>query len=130
VAYVDYFNVAPYQDFEVITKPAKQKVYIQIPRQSTSTDGPGQQNGGDEAYGEEESAHISLTPYSVTTSRGMIAVNYSSTYIYVTSVRPAPGCTYEGGRSGVFIETTFKCPSGETQVQLWLSGGRIQQKIE
>ncbi len=136
VARVDYFGSAPYQDFEVIAKPEKQKVYVQAPRttsqspRSTSGSGGSQTQTLSPSQPSAQSPQQVLKPYSVTTSRGTISVEYSSTYITVKSIIPAAGCTYEGGRSGTFIETTFKCSGGETQVQLWLSNGQIQQKIE
>jgi hypothetical protein len=130
VAYVDYFNTASYQDFEVIARPEKQKVYVQMPGSQTSSQGSAQTSPSRSAESSNPVKQPSLTPYSVTTSAGSITVEYSSAYIYVRSVKPSASCGYEGGRSGTFVETTFKCPGGETQVQLWMSGGRIQQKIE
>lgn len=133
VAYIDYFNMAPYQDFEIIEKPEKQKIYVQTRRQQINSPpniSPTQPPTGTPPPTSDPNPQPTLIPYSVSTSAGSITVEYSPSYIYVRSIVPSTSCNYEGGRSGASIEVTFKCPGDETQIQLWLSSGTIRQKIE
>jgi hypothetical protein len=134
VAYVDYFNIAPYQDFEVIEKPVKAKVYVQSPKISNNTvlqsQKPQTYTNNPDMQPTSQPSTPGLTAYSVSTSGNSIQVEYSPTYINVRTVTPAQGCTYEGGRSGTAVEVTFKCPGREIQIQLWLDAGQIRQKIE
>lgn len=123
VAYVEYYNALPYQEFEVINPPSTSP-------QNKNTPPTNNDNN------EEESAaplinYTQKKPATITTSNGSsISVQYDSTTIYVTSVAPAAGCTYEGGQSGAQVEVTFICGSQQTQVQLALVNGQLVQQIE
>lgn len=124
VAFVEYYNALPYQDIEVIAQPASNTTELQTAPTEQSKQNPA------------PITDKSTTPYTakqtktITTSRGTIIVEYDATTIYVTSIAPAQGCTYEGGKSGPQVEVTFKCPSGETQVQLSIANGQVVSKIE
>lgn len=128
VAYVEYFDVAPYQDFEVIARPKIAAAPTQIAANiSTSTT-----EATDNTEAEITPAQVSptLASKTVTVSSGSIYVKYSSTMIYVQSITPATGCTYEGGQSGSQVQVTLKCSQSETQVTLSLSGGQLVTRVE
>lgn len=136
VAYVEYFDIAPYQDFEVIEKPRaatenSSPASTLTPKSNTATTQSSTSSSTSSTTpSATASTSTSLPAKTVTTSSGTVRVTYSTSTIYVQSISPAGGCTYEGGRSGGQVEVTFKCGGTETQVQLWLSGGQIQTKIE
>lgn len=123
-AIIDYFGVVSYQDFTVITPP-EPKIITRVERQDVS--------GQLEADDLREAPASDITSFSektISTANGSVAVRYSTTTIYVTSVTPASGCSYEGGGSGPQVEIEFKCSGTELQVKLWLSNGQLLQKIE
>lgn len=120
VAYVEYYNSLPYQDFEVIAKPAVPKVN-RITRTNT-----GDSSGRSSSTTQPTSVRRSKT---ISTSGGSISVQYTSSMIYVISINPAPGYTYEGGSSGSDVEVTFKGAT-EIQIKLTLSGGQLQVRTE
>lgn len=129
VAYVEYFNIAPYQDFEVIIRPPlPAPLPVSIPRTTiqkttaptpASTDHEGESTTSSSAAPSLGSKTISVQNF------GTIYVKYSSTTIYVQSIVPASRCTYEGGQSGPQVQVTFKCSESENQVNIRLSGGQI-----
>lgn len=147
VAYVEYFNAAPYQDFEVITRPAKpsaQNTPTLPTATSRTTTNSAAGNTTTSIPTATPTQTTATTPTSITTtptqttlpsktvsvSTGSINVTYSSTTIYVQSIVPRAGCTYEGGRSGSKVEVTFKCSGSETQVTLQLSNGQLVYRVE
>lgn len=110
VAYVEYYNALPYQEFEVIARP--------VVKATTAT----------------SSSTTTETPYTakqsktVTTSYGSISVQYDNSYIYVTSIAPntANNCRYRGGNSGAIVRVTFICGEENTlQLQLSIVGNQI-----
>lgn len=107
VAYVDFYNALPYQDFEVIAKPEPA-----VPATAPSSSGAQQSSGS------------TLRSQTVTTSGGSISVEYNASAIYVLSINPAPGYTYERSGYGRQIEITFKS-NNEIQVQLSLVSGQL-----
>lgn len=125
VAFVEYYNELPYQEFEVLAQPS----------QKTSVSG-GSTPSIEQETAQQPQTNQYLTPYTVkqektvSTNAGSITVQYDSTNIYVISVAPASGCTYEGGRSGRQVEVTFKCKGSQTQVQLSIVNGKLFTKIE
>jgi len=131
VAFVEYYNALPYQEFEIIEPPVKQSA---APSSSSTQESESQ---------DDESSTTPVqqslpTPAPITkkqsktipTNRGSISVEYDTTNIYVISIAPASGCSYEGGSSGPQVQVTFKCPSGETQVQLNMVNGQLVPTIE
>lgn len=137
VAYVDYFDVAPYQDFEVITKPAPAPPPIVTPAPAKTLPAPLPTTRYTEPSDSNDSAGgdaVTTTPTSqnktISVSSGSINVSYTSTYITVQSISPAAGCTYEGGQSGSSVQVTFKCTNTQTQVTLRLSNGQIVVRTE
>lgn len=105
VAYVEFYNALPYQEFEIIA----------LPTGNSSTPGTTTQT---------------KQTKTITTSRGAIAVQYDATYINVTSITPASGCGYEGGNSGQQVQVKFSCPNGETQIQLNIVNGQLVPSVE
>lgn len=142
VAYVEYFNTAPYQDFEVIARPAKPTASTTPAPTTKTTSTPTKAATPTTATTTTAPTTTSTTPTSTTStqpslpsktvsiSAGTINVTYSSTTIYVQSIIPKAGCSYEGGRSGSQVEVTFKCSGTETQVTLRLSNGQIVYRVE
>lgn len=144
--FIEYFNSVSYQDFEVIKKPkivkkktttsqhpAPSVVVPQLPSSTSSTSSTSNKSDDEEeqqvSTGGGSTSQI-IGQKTVSTGAGSITVEYSSSYVYVLSISPAAGCSREGGRSGSFVEVTFKCGGNETQIQLWVSGGTLRQKIE
>lgn len=138
VAYVGYFNTAPYQDFEVISKPEK-RVVAQAPSvaptptyTNTSPTRTTVSNQGQTVAAPTTPA-IQYAEKTIATSAGTVSVKYSSTSFTILAVVPNAGCSFEGngvGFTGTNSETTFKCPDGETQLQLRLVGGVLRQRVE
>lgn len=123
-AVVDYFGVVSYQDFKVITPP---KIVAKTEQTPTTTTQPAQTTAPVETT---TTPAVALSEKTVSTANGSILVRYSTTTVYVISINPASGCTYEGGGSGTQVEVAFKCSGTETEVHLWVSGGQLIQKIE
>lgn len=125
VAYVEFYNELPYQEFEIIARPT---IGTTSQQSQTTTTNPVPQSTQTATPTEP----IITTKKSETfkTNSGSISVLYDDSAIYVTSIAPAAGCTYEGGRSGPQVQVEFKCGETETQVKLTLANGRITQQIE
>lgn len=121
VAVVEHYNAIPYQDFEIIVPPPAAPEPAPVVVQSSSTSS---------STSSTQSNQSSLRSKTITVSGGSIAVQYSSTQIFVLSITPNGGCTYEGGRSGPSVQVTFKCGGSETQVSLSLRGGQLVQQVE
>lgn len=109
VAYVEYYNALPYQEFEVIAQPAKQAAISAV-------------------------VPATVTPYTVKqsktidTSYGSISVQYDTSYIYVILIAPntANNCLYRGGNSGTIVQVTFICgEENRLQLQLSIVGNQI-----
>jgi len=134
VAFVEYYNALPYQEFEVDeappvsnatqtqSTPTAQAPLVTVPSSTTLP-----------------STGIAPTTTSTTTKQsytksvsgaGSISVQYDTTTIYVVSITPATGCTYEGGQSGRQVQVTFKCSATETQIQLNIVHGQIVTNVE
>lgn len=126
VAYVEHYHALPYQEFEIIAKPANAAT-PSTPVAATTKATTQTATLVQQPVTSQTTARQSKT---VSTARGSITVEYDTTSIYVTTVAPASGCSYEGGRSGRQVEVTFKCSGGETQVQLSLVNGKLASKIE
>lgn len=126
VAFVEYYNALPYQEFEVIKKPAipKSSAPNSTPSSpSTQPSSPSTGNTGVQPTAPKKTKTVSI-------AQGSISVQYDSSTIYVTSIAPASGCSYEGGRSGREVEVTFKCGESETQIKLEIVNGSISTSIE
>jgi len=121
VAYVEYYNELPYQDIEVILPPTINK--------TTPTESDNQASSQQETRPQNDNTYTDKQSKTVTTPMGSISVQYDSTNIYVISIAPASGCTYEGGQSGSQLEVTFKCTNGETQVQLRVVNGQLVSTV-
>jgi hypothetical protein len=133
VAYIKYFNVIAYQDFEVIDKPKISS--------STATSSSGQSGGASSSANTSSQQQTqSSTGGGSTTSKssktfsfsqGSISIQYDNSLIYIISVNPASGCDYEkNGSTGKSLEVTFKCAGGETQIKLFNSGGSVSYSVE
>lgn len=147
VAYVEYYNSLPYQDFEIIEKPIAPAVVAINPSTPTSSNTP-----TSTPYTSPTSSTPSSTPSQPTTPSqqtpppatsqsktipviynsatiGTVTVTYTNSYITVNSIKPAAGYTYEGGHSGATIEIVFKKAELEVQLHLWLSNGVLMQSV-
>lgn len=127
VAYVEYYNALPYQEIEIIAPPP-----AVVNNTSSAGAGTAQQTQAPAAAAPTQSAapYTAKQTKTISVTSGSITVEYDTAYIYVTSIAPAKGCTYEGGNSGPQVEVTFKCFGGETQVQLHIVNGQIVSKVE
>lgn len=125
VAYVEFYNELPYQEFEIIAQPTAEAAFQQ--NQSTATSSVPQST---QTTTQTEPIITTKKSETFKTNSGSISVLYDDSAIYVTSIAPAAGCTYEGGRSGPQVQVEFKCGGTETQVKLTLANGKIIQKIE
>jgi hypothetical protein len=131
VAIVEHYNALPYQDFEVIVpptpapKPVAAPVPVPVVNQASKSTSQSTQSTSTPT-----SPNQTLKSKTITLSSGSISVQYNSTQIYVISVTPQSGCTYEGGRSGTQVQVTFKCGGNETQLQLSIVNGQLQQRVE
>ncbi len=136
VAFVEYYNELPYQEFEIIAKPQPQESSTANPSSSSNKSEHNAQTDSVPNSVQNPSPNPIVEPYtskksaSIPTTGGVVTVQYDNSTIYVTSIAPAAGCTYEGGRSGQQVEITFKCPGGETQLQLTMINGQLVQKVE
>jgi hypothetical protein len=141
VAYVEYYNELPYQDFEVIEKPAvpeipvpeSETVVLPTPStpDSTSTSSNTNTSTSENSSQTDEDEESTTETQTVTVDNvGRVVVSIDGTYITVISVTPTNGYTsYEGGRSGTNVEITFK-GNGETQLQLSVVNGQLKSKVE
>ncbi len=139
VAYVEYYNELPYQDFEVIEKPAVPEIpepttqTIVLPAPTTSSAGSSSNNSSQSSQDQSQATNDeepTAQTQTVSISAGEVVVSIDGTYITVISVTPKNGFTsYEGGRSGTKVEITFK-GNGETQLQLSVKNGQLVTKIE
>jgi len=135
VAHVDYFNAAPYEDFEVIAKP-EIKVTTPTPtttsQDTTATAQPTEKTNSPASTTTvtQETTPPTLNSKTITLSGGSISVQYSATMIYVQSVTPAAGCTKEGGTSGAHVQVQFNCGRSETQIILSLVDGQLTWRTE
>lgn len=128
VAYVDYYDQLPFTEFEVIKKPKVPEipsVSNDTPLSSSSSNTINSSIPG----GTLEPAN-SASSQTIKITQGTVVVTYDSSSIYVQSITPAAGYTYEGGRSGKEVEITFKGNDNEVKLELELVNGRIVQKIE
>lgn len=125
VAFVEYYNALPYQEFEVVAKPAPIVSAPTTQQESTSSNSTS-------AAPTNQTIAPTTTKQSktVSTRGGSISVQYDTLNVYVISITPAAGCTYEGGASGRQVQVQFNCAGSETQVQLSVSGGQLIVKID
>lgn len=145
VVYVDYYNSLPYTDFEVIEKPKipelpallppKQSVVAASPNNSSSTSANTASTAQNQSNNSTPSTTTPAAPArqskTINLSVGTVKVEYTSTSVYVLSVTPASGYTYEGGGSGQSVEITFKKPGqDETQLKLSVTNGQLTQRVE
>lgn len=132
-AMVDYFNSVSYEDFKVIAKP-KPGVVAKTPttQQTIQPSSSPTTNSSPTTPTTTPTTTIpSLPKKTISVSGGSVVVEYSSSRVYVLSISPSSGCTYEGGQSGTTVEITFKCGGeDETQLQLWVSNGQLIQRVE
>ncbi|MBP9667280.1 hypothetical protein KBD87_00530 [Candidatus Saccharibacteria bacterium] len=131
---VDYFDTVSYQDFTVIKKPKKQVKTIHVAAPTAiQPSSPAPQQSGTSSSSSGGSSGSGSTTYKtkvVSITGGSISVKYSATTVYVLSISPNSGCSYEGGGSGSQVEVQFKCGGTETQVQMYVSGGQLVTKVE
>ena len=132
VAHVDYFNAAPYEDFEVIAKPEVKVATPTTVSVATVHDDAETTQTIEKTNSPASTAVIApvvtvptLNSKTITLTGGSISVQYSSTFITVISVTPAAGCTKEGGRSGAQVQVQFNCGRSETQIVLSLVNGQL-----
>lgn len=136
VAFVEYYNALPYQEFEVINAPPiSQPDQVSV---SLSSKLPSSSVSNSKPTPSTRTSPVA-TPAPTTTKQsyiktvngaGTISAQYDSTNIYVTTITPASGCTYEGGQSGPQVEVTFICGARQTQIQLNILNGQIVARIE
>lgn len=127
--YIDYYDSIPYTDFEVVEKPAVTPAASNASTPAASLSQTST-NTTSQASATPESSAPALQSKTITLSQGDVMVEYSSSTIYVRSISPASGYTYEGGGNGKSVEITFKGKGKEVQLQLSLRNGQIVQKIE
>lgn len=134
VAHVDYFNAAPYEDFEVIAKP---EIQAATPAPTASQGTTSTSETTEKTNSPAATANVALAvtapalnSKTITLTGGSIAVQYSATMIYVQSVTPVAGCTKEGGRSGATVQVQFNCGQNETQLVLSLVNGQLTWRTE
>lgn len=130
VLFVEYYNTLPYQEFEIIAQPE-----IAQPQSGSTTSVPGATSSQLKPITPAPQTEQNVTPQvrtkeSVTTPGGTISVEYDQAVIYVTSIAPANGCRYEGGKSGSKVEVDFKCEEKEFEVRLGLVDGSLVQSVE
>lgn len=143
VVHVDYYDSLPYSDFEVIEKPKVPEIPALLPPKSTvSVSSPSSTtNTSSGSSSSQTSTTVQSTPTpsstpvrqskTVTLSVGTVQVEYTATTVYVLSVSPASGYSYEGGGSGTSVEITFKKPGqDETQLKLSVRNGQLVQRVE
>lgn len=137
VAYVEYYNELPHQDFEVIAKPEIPAPTITQKPNATAnaiSTPPTVTSPVATPQAPQPSTPATSAPerksQTVAVSGGSVSVQYDNTAIYVTSIAPATGCNYEGGRSGPEVEVEFKCNGTETQLKLTLSNGQLVQRVQ
>lgn len=136
VAYVEYYNALPYQEFEIIDPPKITENQSQttnstyLPQQSPAGTATSTSSTPNTTPASQPTATPTRQERTVTSSGGTITVQYEGTMIYVMSILNAQGCSHEGGRSGTQVEVTFKCGNSEIQVQLQVINGQLAQKIE
>ncbi len=132
VAFVEYYNALPYQEFEVVaasTATIQQQVVVPIvntPAKTTQT--PTIQVQEQEQEKQEQAP--SRQSQTITTAGGSISVEYDSNYIYVLNINPNSGCHYEGGNSGAKVRVKFQCAKTEIDVRLSLNNGQLIQNIQ
>jgi len=123
VAYVEYYNALPYQDFEIIAKP-ETPVNTNVtttPSKNTTTknneDSPSTQTT-------DESA-TSLQSKIINVQGGSINIQYDSSNIYIVSITPSAGYTYQTSKENGSLQVTFKNGQTEVQVTLRVSNGQL-----
>lgn len=137
--FVEYFGSVTYQDLTVIKKPkpatakktptTPERIAIPSPTTPTQTSNNDDNEEEDEDEDNQPSSGGSRKSASITVPNGgTVNVQYDASIVYVMSI--STSCPYEGGGSGREVEITFKCGGDETQLQLWVSGGQLRQKIE
>lgn len=132
VAYVEYYDQLPFTDFEVIIKPKIPeipKISTSNPASSSSSTNPSS-NSGLTMPTTNSSSTPSNKSQTIKIAQGTVIVTYDNNAIYVQSITPASGYTYEGGRSGKEVEITFKSSSSEVKLELELKNGKIVQELE
>lgn len=128
VAVVEQYNALPYQDFEVIVPPAPAPKPVPVAAQNNATI---QSNPITSSRSSQQAQNqTTLQSKTISISSGSVSVQYNTSQIYIISINPRAGCTYEGGRSGAQVEITFKCGGNETQLQLRVVNGQLQQRVE
>lgn len=143
VAYVDYFNSLPYQEFEVITPPPIKPKPVATPAPAVikkTVPAPVVTKTNIEnnevvtprtnpvtlpTYTQKQSQTITIKSSSGRTTYGTINVQFDANTIYVISIAPSGSCTYEGGSSGTQVEVTFVCGNRQAQSTLTISGGTV-----
>ncbi len=129
VAIVEQYNALPYQDFEVIVPPAPAPKPAPVVPQNAATTQSNNTASPSRSTSQVQS-QPTLQSKTITISGGSVSVQYNASQIYVIAVNPRAGCSYEGGRSGAQVEITFKCGGSETQLQLRVVNGQLQQSVQ
>lgn len=129
VANVGYYNQLPYHDFKVIAKPEIPLVNTNLnsssPKQSTVTSPAISQptNQVSPVISDRKSKIITI-------NEGVVNIQYDNNVIYVLSITPASGYTYEGGQSGREVEIHFKNSSNEVKLELRVVNGQVVSNVE
>jgi hypothetical protein len=140
VAPVQYYDTLPYQDIEVLAYPVlpvppaivvKPKVTTTA-KTTTTTQSNYAQPVTTTTTTTTTTPAITPAPTTtktsktVTTTSGTINIQYDTTTIYVISIAPASGCTYEGGNNGSNVQVTFICGQNQLQVDMLLRRGTVR----
>ncbi len=136
VAYVEFYNELPYQDFDIVAIP---ELSTPATTNNTSQASPSSSQSSNTNSSAQTNSAQPSTPQEIAASTretvnvenaGSVVVDYTNSYITVLSISLNSGCNFEGGRSGTSVEITFKCGGSETQLQLSINNGKLVKKIE
>jgi hypothetical protein len=138
VVFVEYYNTLPYQDLEVIAKPAVPDIPAIVPKKPTvsTNTSPSRSTNQTTNTGSGGSLNSGATTdtskqQTVSISAGKVTVSYNATTVTVLSVTPSSGYTYELNRtSGTQVQITFQGAGGETQLTLSVRNGQLVQSVE
>ena len=130
VAYVQYYNLVPYSDIEIIEKPTAPAASAPITSPTSQVTTQPVSASGTEPVQEDEAGASTKT---ISINAGTVQLEYSSTTINILSVSPNAGSgysTYEiSGQGGRSVEITFK-GTRETKLELSVRDGQIVQEVE
>jgi uncharacterized membrane protein len=123
VAYVEYYNALPYEDFEIIAKPevSSAKDVTTAPVQNNTTQN--NENSASKQITSEPTSNLQSKIINV--EGGSINIQYDSSNIYIVSITPSAGYTYQTSKEDGGLQVTFKNGQTEIQVSLRVSNGQL-----